>query len=114
MSKITERGRSSYSSTTHVSVKPASRDTASAKVHFAGVVITHAKLSKSVVKQQLAASGSAMKRLRPALLERGVKLRIAAGVPLYHADPSNPSRVVRKLKGKERIGTFVNGKFKPI
>lgn len=41
----------------------------------------------------------------------GVQLKVPEGVPLYHADPGRPERLVRVLNGKHTYGTFINGEF---
>ena len=54
----------------------------------------------------------ALLRSRRKILRPGVLLDVPKDVPLYHADPEQPSLIVRILNGKKRRGKLVDGKFK--
>ena len=54
----------------------------------------------------------AMAGLAEALVKLpGVKLPFPKSVPLFRADPDNPSQVIRLLNDKEERGIFVDGVF---
>ncbi len=56
----------------------------------------------------------ALARARSTLLKRGVALRTAKNVALYHADPDNPDFIVRVKEGKSERGRFVKGCFRKV
>lgn len=57
------------------------------------------------------AGQEALRRARDALATPGVKLRMPRSIPRYSADPSNPTLLIRELRGKRQSGRLVNGKF---
>lgn len=56
----------------------------------------------------------ALARAKSAILKRGVALRTAKNVALYHADPDNPDVIVRVKEGKSERGRFVKGCFRKV
>ncbi|MBI4814766.1 MAG: hypothetical protein HY791_00830 [Deltaproteobacteria bacterium] len=63
------------------------------------------------MKRNIAAGRSALERVKERILKPGVRIRTAKGVPLFHADPKNPGKLVRVLDGRRERGSFVNGEF---
>jgi hypothetical protein len=47
-----------------------------------------------------------------ALVNPGVKLPRGKGVPIYRADPNDPTILIRELNGRDERGTLVDGEFK--
>jgi hypothetical protein len=56
----------------------------------------------------------AFTRVKDRLLDAGVRLRRTKGVPLYYADPKQPTLIVQKLNGKVSRGVIRGGKFVAI
>lgn len=106
----------------HISlVSPALKETKSTKGKPAGVAVTVKFGSVTVkvrapheveVKRNVKAGQFALARAREALVKRGIKMKVAKGVPIFHADPKLPGQLVRRLDGKSQSGVFVDGKFK--
>ena len=46
------------------------------------------------------------------IIDPGVKIEAGRGVPLFHADPKHPGKIIRELNGKRESGVLVNGQFK--
>ena len=84
------------------------------EVRFGRVVVEAAKPSPDQAKRNIAAGRSALGRAKTALLKPGVHVRVAADVPLYHADPNTPGLLVRTLNGRITRGRLVAGRFKPV
>lgn len=84
------------------------------EVRLGGVVVEAAKPSANQAKRNIAAGRSALGRAKTVLLKPGVQMRVAADVPLYHADPTTPGLLVRTLNGRITRGRLVDGRFKPV
>jgi hypothetical protein len=84
------------------------------QIKFGSVTLEVHAPTKSAVKQNVAAGQSALKRARNVLSRAGVLLTFDEKVPVFHADPSDPKLIIRKLKGKISQGRFVDGKFKTL
>ena len=52
--------------------------------------------------------------LKPPLVRSGVKIKVSAGIPMFHADPSRPDRLVREIDGVRELGKIVNGTFRAV
>ena len=52
-----------------------------------------------------------MEKVEASLRRPGVKLRIGKSTPIFRADPTDPTQLVRVLDGKEERGVFVDGVF---
>ncbi len=57
---------------------------------------------------------TAFVHVKDRLLGPGVRLRKMKGVPLYYADPEQPTLIVQKLDGKITRGVIRDGKFVTI
>lgn len=68
-------------------------------------------ISKEDVARNIKAGQDALARAMAIIITPGVKLKVSKGVPLFHADPARPGRLVRVLDGKRQYGIFVNGEF---
>lgn len=68
----------------------------------------------TVRRKNVIAGQDALERAKGALQRSGVNVVVRNGIPLYHVDPNDPSRIIRTLNGKTSSGTFVGGKFKPL
>jgi hypothetical protein len=55
----------------------------------------------------------ALKRAKNAFTKQGVSLRHGKTVPVYYADPKEPSVLIRKYEGREERGRFVGKAFVP-
>jgi hypothetical protein len=66
-----------------------------------------AEMRRNVTSGQAALARAARKLVKP-----GVTVESRAAVPLFRADPQDPSRLIREVNGKVATGKFVNGKFK--
>lgn len=67
---------------------------------------------KTEVARNIKEGQSALARAKTMIVTPGVKIDVAPGVPLFHADPDRPDRLVRVLDKKVEYGRFVNGKFR--
>lgn len=81
-------------------------------VKFGAVSVRVNEPTQEVIQSGVRASAKAVDRLSKRLVQPGVQIKRAKGVPTYTANPRNPAEVVRKLNGRTEVGTFVNGKFK--
>jgi hypothetical protein len=69
-------------------------------------------LSVDEAKSRVAASNTALKRMKWSLATSGVHLARRKGVPLYHADPEHPDFLIRELDGRRERGLLIDGKFR--
>ena len=81
-------------------------------VKFGSVTVKVHPPHKAEVERNVKAGQSALARARETLIKSGIKMKIAKGVPIFHADAKLPGQLVRRLDGKSESGMFVNGKFK--
>lgn len=81
---------------------------------FGSVSLEHDPVGTAEVAQNVERGRSALSRMGVALSARGVKLDVARGVPLYHADPIHPDRLVRVLDGDRQSGVLVDGEFRAL
>ncbi len=81
------------------------------KVRFGSVTIKGPVPDAETVKRNVASGQSALKRALAALSKPGIKLPRNKGVPLYRADPENPTILIRELNGREERGTLADGEF---
>jgi hypothetical protein len=68
--------------------------------------------SEDVKRANIIAGQNALARSREAFLKKGIHIEVIKGVPLYRANASEPSFLIRNLDGVEEQGTFENGQFK--
>lgn len=81
---------------------------------FGSVILEQEPIGQVEVERNVERGRSAMNRMGAALSASGVRLDAVAGIPLYHADPQHPERIVRVLDGHSQSGLLVNGEFKAI
>lgn len=81
-------------------------------VKFGSVTVKVHPPHKAEVERNVKAGQSALARARETLIKSGIKMKIAKGVPIFHADAKLPGQLVRRLDGKSESGVFVKGKFK--
>ena len=81
---------------------------------FGSVSLEHDPLGGAEAAQNVERGRSALNRMGAVLSAPGVRLDIARGVPLYHADPHHPDRLVRVLDGDRQSGVLVNGEFRVL
>jgi len=58
------------------------------------------------LKQRVAQSESVAKRLKTAVARPGVKLHVKATTPMYSADSSDPSLIIKKVGNRVSRGYF--------
>lgn len=83
------------------------------RVRFGSVTVEAPPPTKAEVRRNVLSGQSALERATSRMLKPGVVLAQNHGVPVYHADPLVPGRLVRELNGTSQSGTFLNGKFRP-
>lgn len=81
-------------------------------VTFGSVTVKVHELRISEVKRNIKEGQDALSRAIKRIITPGVKIEVARGVPMFHANPTQPGQIVRQLNGKSESGVFVNGKFK--
>jgi hypothetical protein len=83
------------------------------KIRFGSVTVEAKSPAKAEVRRNVMTGQFALERATSKMLKPGVVLAQSHGVPVYHADPRVPGRLVRELNGTSQPGTFMNGKFRP-
>jgi len=83
-------------------------------VRFGSVTLTGDRPSSVDVKDKVKRGQRAFAKAAATLTKPGVKLKHADSVPVYHADPKDPQRVIRVLNGKSESGRFIGATFKPF
>jgi len=83
-------------------------------IKVGAVTVRVAKPSKDEVRRNVNAGQAALDRVQTKLAQPGITLKLAANVPLYHADPKNPDLLIRKLGKSTSSGRFVDGKFRAV
>lgn len=84
------------------------------KVTFGSVTIETTPPDEAEIKRNIKAGQDAFRRAKHVLVTPGVELNIPDDVPLFHADPNEPDKIVRVLHGKTERGKIVNGRFRKI
>lgn len=118
-SKRTKMPRSTNSHLDHVSRKTRwSRSSSRAdlqgtgtKVVYGSAVIEAVPPTPEQITRNVMEGRRAMDRLAEQLVRPGVDLVVAGDIPLYHADPARPGRLIRVMNGREDHGVFRNGVF---
>ena len=85
----------------------------SSPITFGSVTIDVVRATGAERERNIAEGVAALRRGAKALITPGVVLDLPPSAPRYHSDPEVAGRLVRVMNGKETVGTFVNGKFKP-
>ncbi len=88
------------------------KEAAPRDVTFGSVTIKAFGSTQAEVERNISAGQSALGRAKMAIIKPGVKIDVAKGVPLFHADPERPDHILRVINGKREHGVFVGGKFK--
>jgi hypothetical protein len=106
--------------------KPARRDTGKfimntalpgavvSTINFGAVRVKAASPEVGELRRNVTIGQAAMARAVPKLVKPGVTFSTEVSIPLFRADPQNPSRLIREVNGRVSTGTFVNGKFKVV
>lgn len=80
---------------------------------FGSVAAKSSAPHPDVKSANIAAGQQALMRAKGAFTKRGVSLRHRKDVPVFFADPNEPSVLIRRLDGKEERGRIVAGAFVP-
>lgn len=80
-------------------------------INFGSVTVQALSPNPVEVDRNIKAGQLALARARDELVKPGVRIGFAKGVPLFHADPKRPGKVVRELNGKRESGEFVGDEF---
>jgi hypothetical protein len=64
--------------------------------------------------RNIKAGQAALARAKDLIVVSGVTLNVGSEIPLFHADPDRPDRLVRVFQGRCEHGIFENGQFKVI
>ncbi len=83
-------------------------------VKFGSVTLTGGRLPPGEVQLKLKQGQRAFAKAASTLTKPGVRLNHADDVPIFHADPKDPRRIIRVLNGKAEVGRFVGAVFKPL
>jgi hypothetical protein len=83
-------------------------------VRFGAVSVNAVSPGDDELRRNVSSGQAALARALPKLVRPGVTVKSLAGVPLFRADPQDPSRLIREVNGKIATGRFVNGKFKVL
>lgn len=83
-----------------------------ATVNFGAVSVKMASPKMGELMRNVTMGQAALARAVPKIVKAGVAFKTVESIPLFRADPQNPSRLIREVNGKVTTGTFVNGKFK--
>lgn len=83
-------------------------------VTFGSVTIRTEREDPEVIRKNIIEGQKAFARALEAFKTKGVKLNAPKGTALYHANPNNPSLLIRNIDGKIDQGVFENGQFRVI
>lgn len=83
-------------------------------VAFGRVEVEADAVDPRVFEANVRAGQEALERAVKRMSVAGVRFQKKRGVASYRADPRNPDRVIRELRGKIESGVFENGEFKAI
>lgn len=110
--KTTPRGKVGKVATGEVVMNNAARTRLASTVHFGSAVVSAASPKQVELRRNVTTGQAALARAAIKIVKAGVSLPVGGSVPLYRADPQDPSRLIRDLNGKTSTGVFVGGKFK--
>jgi hypothetical protein len=82
-----------------------------ARIKFGAVTVDSRTPRKSEIRRNVVVGQLALKRAKSRIIKPGVTIHAGANIPLYHADPEKPGKLIRILNGKQDRGVFVNGRF---
>lgn len=95
-------------------VDTAKSGSAFSTVRFGAVSVNAVSPKVGEMRRNVSSGQAALARAVPKLVKPGVTVKSLAAVPLFRADPQDPSRLIREINGKVVTGRFVNGKFKVL
>lgn len=81
-------------------------------VTFGAVSVNAVSPKVGEMRRNVTTGQQALARAVTKLVKPGVAVKTANSIPLFRADPQDPSRLIREVNGKVATGRFVNGKFK--
>jgi hypothetical protein len=100
--------------TGRIVVNTAKAGSAFSTVTFGAVSVNAVSPKVGEMRRNVTSGQAALARAVPKLVKPGVTVKSLAAVPLFRADPQDPSRLIREVNGKAVTGKFVNGKFKVL
>ncbi len=83
-------------------------------ITFGAVSVNAASPKVGEMRRNITIGQAALARAVPRLAKPGVAVKSVGSIPLFRADPQDPSRLIREVNGKVATGRFVNGKFKVV
>lgn len=83
-------------------------------VTFGAVSVNANSPKVGEMRRNVSIGQAALARAVPKLAKPGVAVKTAGSIPLFRADPQDPSRLIREMNGKVATGKFVDGKFKVL
>jgi hypothetical protein len=95
-------------------VNTARAGAAAATVNFGAVSVNAASPKIGELRRNITTGQAALARAVPKLIKPGVAFKTMGSIPLFRADPQDPSRLLREVNGKVSTGMFVDGKFKVL
>lgn len=100
--------------TERIVVNTAKAGSAVSTVTFGAVSVSAASPKVSEMRRNVTSGQAALARAAHKIVKPGVTVKSLAAVPLFRADPLDPSRLIREVNGKVATGKFVDGKFKVL
>jgi hypothetical protein len=86
----------------------------SSTVIFGAVSVNAVSPKVGELRRNINTGQAALSRAASKIVKPGVTVKSVAAVPLFRADPRDPSRLIREVNGKVSTGRFVDGKFKVL
>ena len=112
--KSTREGKSTRPAVGGMVVNAVTAKGSSSTIRFGSVVVKSTGPNAPELRRNVSSGQTALARAATKIIKAGVSLPKESTVPLYHADPKEPGRLVRELNGKMSVGVFVEGKFKVL
>ena len=81
------------------------------RITFGSVTVLADIPPESEIKKNIAEGRDVLSRLFERLQKPGVQIEFQKDVPYFHADPENPSRLIRTLNGNQEPVIFEGGRF---
>ncbi len=85
-----------------------------ATVNFGTVSVKATSPNVGELRRNVNIGQAALARAVPKLVKPGVAFKTVRSIPLFRADPDDPSRLIREMNGRVSTGMIVNGKFKVL
>lgn len=80
-------------------------------VTYGSVTVQVIPATKGEARENVKAGQVAMGKLLQRIQTPGVRLSLRKGVPVYYADPKDPTRLIRRVHGKTQRVRFAHGDF---